>query len=55
LETEYHRTPYRGLNGATPLEMWLEKARHIIPMDPGIDLDEIFRLEREHVQAVIQR
>jgi transposase InsO family protein len=46
LESEYHRSPHRGLRGATPLEAWLEKARYIIPMDPGIDLDDVFLHER---------
>ena len=42
VETEYHRTPHRGLNGKTPLESWLEKAKYIIRMDSTIDLDEVF-------------
>lgn len=46
LEAEYHRTPHRGLRGATPLEAWTDKARYIIPVDPGIDLDEVFLHER---------
>ena len=25
LESEYHRSPHRGLKGATPLETWLAK------------------------------
>lgn len=42
LESEYHRTPHRGLHGATPLEAWVDKARYIIPVDPGVDLKEVF-------------
>jgi len=43
LETEYHRTPHRGLkNHQTPLECWLEKAHHLKPMNPLINLDTVF-------------
>jgi len=42
LESEYHRSPHRGLAGKTPLEAWLEKAHHIIPTDPQVDLEAAF-------------
>jgi len=42
LESEYHRSPHRGLQGATPLEAWLEKAKHIITLDPTVDLEAVF-------------
>ena len=43
LESEYHRTPHRGLpNHQTPLECWLEKAHHLKPMNSLIDLDTVF-------------
>jgi len=42
LETEYHRTPHSGLNNTTPLDAWLEKTKYIIPVDPTINLDEVF-------------
>jgi len=42
LESEYHRSPHRGLNGSTPLEAWLAKAKHIITIDPTVDLDDVF-------------
>ena len=42
LESEYHRSPHRGLNGKTPLEAWIEKAHHIIPMESMIDLTDAF-------------
>lgn len=45
LESEYHRSPHRGLGKKTPLDVWLEKAHHIIHMDPTVDLDEIFKHE----------
>jgi hypothetical protein len=42
LESEYHRSPHRGLDGKTPLEAWLEKAHTIVPVDPTVDLKEVF-------------
>jgi len=42
LESEYHRSPHRGLGGKTPLEAWLEKAHHIIPSDPQVDMETAF-------------
>lgn len=42
LESEYHRSPHRGIEGATPLEAWLEKARHILTIDPTVNLEEVF-------------
>jgi len=45
VESEYHRSPHRGLGGRTPLEVWLEKAHLIIPIDPTINLDELFKHE----------
>ncbi len=42
LESEYHRSPHRGLAGKTPLEAWVERAHHIIPMDPAVDLRTAF-------------
>ena len=45
VEAEYHRSPHRGLSGATPLDRWLEKASDIIPFDPTIDLDHAFMHE----------
>ena len=42
LESEYHRNPHRGLNGKTPLEAWLEKARHIRCLEPTVELEPIF-------------
>lgn len=42
LESEYHRTPHRGLGGKTPLDAWLEKSRYIVHMDHTIDLEQAF-------------
>ena len=46
IESEYHRTPHRGLDGKTPLDAWLEKSRYIVHMDPGIDLERAFMHEQ---------
>ena len=43
LESEYHRSPHRGLKGATPLETWLAKSHLIVALDPTVDLAEAFR------------
>ena len=45
LESEYHRSPHRGLKGVTPLETWLAKCHLIVPLDPAVNLAEAFRHE----------
>ncbi len=42
LQSEYHRSPHRGLDNRTPLEAWVEKAHLIVPLDPGLDLEQLF-------------
>ncbi len=42
LESEYHRNPHRGLAKRTPLEAWVEKAHLIVPLEPGLDLEQLF-------------
>ncbi len=42
LESEYHRSPQRGLKGKTPLEAWIENIRFIVPMHAEVDLDRLF-------------
>jgi len=42
LESEYHRSPHRGLEGKTPVEAWVENARFIVPLPAGVDLDRLF-------------
>ena len=42
LESEYHRTPHRGLSGQTPLDKWLSKAHLITSINSIINIDEIF-------------
>ena len=43
LESEYHRSPHRGLKGTTPLETWLAKCHLIVPVDAAVNLAEAFR------------
>ena len=45
LESEYHRSPHRGLKGATPLDTWLAKCHLIVALDPAVDLAEAFRYQ----------
>lgn len=45
VESEYHRTPHRGLEGATPLDLWLSRASQIVALEPGIDLERVFAHE----------
>jgi len=42
LESEYHRSPHRGLEKQTPLEAWVEKAHLIVPLEPTLDLEQAF-------------
>ncbi len=42
LESEYHRNSHRGLGNRTPLEVWIEKAHLIVPLEPGLDLEQLF-------------
>jgi putative transposase len=45
IEGEYHLTPHRGLDGATPLERWAETAAGVRFPEPGLDLDDLFLYE----------
>ncbi len=42
LESEYHRNPHQGIDGKTPLETWLDKARFIKVFEGCNDLDRVF-------------
>jgi hypothetical protein len=42
VECEYHRNPHSGLNGQAPLDVWLAGVKYIVPVDPSIDLEQIF-------------
>jgi transposase InsO family protein len=45
VESEYHRSPHRGLGGSTPLDRWLDRAGNIIAFDSTIDLERAFEHE----------
>jgi putative transposase len=42
LESEYHRSPHKGLSNKTPIDAWLSNAKFIIRTDPLIDIDRAF-------------
>ena len=45
IEGEYHHTPHRGLDGATPLEQWARTGEAVRCPEPGLDLADLFLLE----------
>ncbi len=42
IEGEYHHTPHRGLDGATPLEQWARTGAAVRFPEPGLDLADLF-------------
>ena len=52
VEGEYHQSPHKGLDGATPLDRWTISAQDIRLVDPGADLDELFLFERDHARRI---
>ena len=47
VEGEYHHSPHRGLDGATPLEQWAQTGEAVHFPEPGLDLDELFLFEAQ--------
>ena len=45
VEGEYHQTPHRGLDKATPLDRWTQLGGRIKQVGPEMDLDELFLWE----------
>jgi transposase InsO family protein len=45
LQSEYHHSPHRGLEGQTPLERWAQTAQEVRFPETGLDLDELFLFE----------
>ncbi len=45
LQSEYHHSPHRGLDGQTPLERWALTADEVRFPETGLDLDELFLFE----------
>jgi hypothetical protein len=47
IEGEYHHSPHRGLDGATPLECWAQSGDAVRFPEPGLDLADVFLFEAE--------
>ena len=47
IEGEYHHSPHRGLDGATPLEQWAQSGAGVRFPEPGLDLADVFLFEAE--------
>jgi transposase InsO family protein len=47
VETEYHMSPHRGLDGATPLDRWMMAAHDVRLVGPETDLDDLFLFEEK--------
>ena len=45
VESEYHHSPHRGLDGQTPLERWAQTAHEVRFPEPVLDLDDLFLFE----------
>lgn len=47
VEGEYHMSPHRGLDGATPLDRWMMCARDVRLAGADCDLDDLFLFEQK--------
>lgn len=47
IEGEYHMSPHRGLDGATPLDRWMTAAHSVRLVGPDCDLDDLFLFEQK--------
>jgi putative transposase len=47
VESEYHQSPHRGLDGRTPLEQWALCGDEVRYLEPGLDLDDLFLFETQ--------
>jgi transposase InsO family protein len=47
VEAEYHHSPHRGLDAATPLEQWAQTGEAVRFPEPGLDLDDMFLFEAQ--------
>ncbi len=43
VESEYHLSPHRSLDGDTPLQRWAKDAANVRQLNPQTDLDSLFR------------
>ncbi len=47
VESEYHWSPHRGLDGMTPLDRWAMSARDVRLVGPECDVEELFLFEQK--------
>jgi transposase InsO family protein len=47
VESEYHMSPHKGLDGMTPLDRWMMAAHDVRQVGPESDLDEMFLFEQK--------
>jgi transposase InsO family protein len=47
VEGEYHHSPHRALDGATPLEQWAQAGESVRFPEPDLDLDDLFLFEAQ--------
>jgi putative transposase len=45
VESEYHQTPHRGLDGLTPLDAWAERAAGVEYVGARADIEDLFLFE----------
>ena len=45
VESEYHQSPHKGLDGLTPLDAWAMRSSEVRTAGPELDLREMFLLE----------
>jgi putative transposase len=51
VESEYHQSPHKGLDGQTPLDRWAMASDEVKLPEPGRDLDEVFLFEERRKVA----
>jgi transposase InsO family protein len=47
VETEYHQSPHRGLDGQCPFDCWAQLADDVRHVGPQLDLDDLFLFEEK--------
>jgi putative transposase len=47
VESEYHMSPHKGLDGMTPFDRWMMAAHDVRLVGPDCDLDEMFLFEQK--------
>jgi transposase InsO family protein len=54
VELDYHRSPHKGLDGRTPLDVWVSAADHLVRR-PRVDPDTLPSLFRHHAFRVVSK